>query len=92
VPSIDRIEAAYNRRRTEPNQAEQFLQQFAGLDLERHRAVDARQFCDDVVDRWGEDALDRIWEDPDNMPKLDELTDPIGWAARVLLDDTTFEE
>jgi len=43
IPAIDRIEDAYAIRRTEPNQAEQFLQQFAGLDLERHRAVDARR-------------------------------------------------
>jgi putative hydrolase len=92
VPSIERIETAYNRRRTEPNQAEQFLQQFAGLALERHRGIDARQFCDDVVDRWGEEALDKVWEDPTNMPRLKELTDPIGWAARVLLDEVTFEE
>ena len=30
LPTIDRIEQAYNTRRTEPDQAEQFLQQFAG--------------------------------------------------------------
>ncbi len=92
VPSIERIETAYNRRRTEPNQAEQFLQQFAGLELERHRATDARKFCDDVVERWGDDALGKVWEDPTNMPLLGELTDPIGWAARVLLDDVPFDD
>ena len=92
VPSIERIETAYNRRRTEPNQAEQFLQQFAGLALERHRAIDAKQFCDDVVERWGDEALDKVWEDPTNMPRLEELTDPIGWAARVLLDEVSFDD
>ncbi|MCL1594902.1 MAG: zinc-dependent metalloprotease [Actinomycetia bacterium] len=92
VPAIDRIEAAYSRRRTEPNQAEQFLQQFAGLDLERHRAVEARTFCDDVIERWGEDTLNRVWDEPTNMPTLSELTDPIGWVARVVLDDSAFEE
>jgi putative hydrolase len=92
VPSIERIETAYDRRRTEPNQAEQFLQQFAGLALERHRAIDARQFCNDVVERWGPETLDKVWDDPTNMPRLEELTDPIGWAARVLLDDASFED
>ena len=89
VPSILRIEAAYDRRRTEPDPAEQFLQQFAGLDLQRHRAADAREFCDGVVERWGEDTLNMVWDDPINMPTLDELTDPIGWAARVMLDEST---
>ena len=89
VPSILRIEAAYDMRRTEPNQAEQFLQQFAGLDLQRYRAADARAFCDSVVERWGEDALNMVWDDPANMPTLGELTDPIGWAARVMLGEST---
>lgn len=88
LPNIERIEEAYSRRRTEPDKTEQFLQQFAGLKLGRWRAADATQFCDDVVERWGEDALARVWEAPENMPKLDELSDPIGWNARVLLDET----
>ena len=88
LPNIERIEEAYSRRRTEPDKTEQFLQQFAGLKLERWRAADATQFCDDVVERWGEDALTRVWEAPENMPKLHELSDPIGWNARVLLDET----
>ena len=92
LPTIARIEDAYATRRTEPNQAEQFLQQFAGLSLERRRAKDAAQFCDEVVDRWGHDALERVWDDPSNMPRLAELTDPIGWAARVMLDETAFGE
>jgi putative hydrolase len=89
LPNIDRIEDAYNRRRTEPDKTEQFLQQFAGLKLERRRASDATQFCDNVVERWGEASLDRVWEAPENMPTLEELTDPIGWNARVLLDETS---
>jgi putative hydrolase len=88
LPNIERIEEAYSRRRTEPDKTEQFLQQFAGLKLERWRAADATQFCDDVVERWGEDSLTRVWEAPENMPKLNELSDPIGWNARVLLDET----
>lgn len=88
LPGIDRIEEAYNRRRTEPNKAEQFLQEFAGLDLERWRAKDAAAFCESVVERWGEDALTKVWDDPTHMPTLAELADPIGWNARVLLDET----
>ncbi len=88
LPNIERIEEAYNRRRSEPDKTEQFLQQFAGLKIERWRATDATQFCDDVVERWGEDALARVWEAPEHMPKLAELNDSIGWNARVLLDES----
>lgn len=92
LPSIDRIEEAYAVRRTEPDQAEQFLQQFAGLTLDRSRSVDAVAFCNGVVERWGADTLAKVWHEPDNMPTLAELTDPIGWAARVVLDDAAFGE
>jgi putative hydrolase len=87
LPDLDRMEEANGRRRTEPTQAEQFLQQILGLDLDRHRAREGAEFCAAVVQRWGDEALQRIWQEPRNMPRLDELTDPVGWAARVLLDD-----
>ncbi len=88
LPDLDRIEEANARRRTEPDQSEQYLQHVVGLDLQRDRAEDAADFAREIEDRWGEEALDKIWEDPENLPRLEELTDTIGWAARVLLDDS----
>jgi putative hydrolase len=89
LPDLDQIESANTRRRSEPDQAEQYLQQIAGLELQRHRAADAAVFCAEVEQRWGEPALDRVWEQPEHLPTLSELTDPVGWAARVMMD--TFE-
>jgi uncharacterized protein (DUF2342 family) len=40
-----------------------------------------------VSRRWGEEPLDGIWQGPERLPTVDELTDPVGWAARVLLDE-----
>lgn len=88
LPDLDRIEEANARRRTEPDQSEQYLQHVVGLDLQRDRAEDAADFAREIEVRWGEEALDKIWEDPENLPRLEELTDTIGWAARVLLDDS----
>lgn len=86
LPDLDRIESANARRRSEPDQAEQYLQQIAGLELQRHRAADAAEFCREVEQRWGEPALARVWEQPVNLPTLTEFTDPVGWAARVMMD------
>ena len=47
----------------------------------------AAAFCTEVADRWGETAVHRVWERPENLPVGGELTDATGWAARVLLDD-----
>ena len=86
LPDLDRIESANARRRAEPDQAEQYLQQIAGLELQRYRAADASDFCREVEQRWGEPALDRVWEQPEHLPTLPEFTDPVGWAARVMMD------
>ena len=86
MPQLSEIESAVRLRRSEPNEAEQFLQQLLGLSIDRHRAADAAEFCSEVERRWGQDTLERLWEDPDKLPRLNELTDPVGWAARVLLD------
>ncbi len=86
MPQLGEIESAVRLRRSEPNEAEQFLQQLLGLQIDRHRAGDAAEFCADVERRWGAETLQRLWEDPDKLPRLGELTDPVGWAARVLLD------
>ena len=86
MPQLGEIESAVRLRRSEPNEAEQFLQQLLGLQLDRHRAGDAAEFCIEVERRWGAETLQRLWEEPDKLPQLNELTDPVGWAARVLLD------
>ena len=85
LPQLDRIADAYGLRRSEPDQAAQFLAQLGGLDLQRRRGADGARFCAEVTRRWGAEALDRIWEDPEYLPTLAELTDPVGWAARTLL-------
>jgi putative hydrolase len=86
IPQLNEIEAAAHLRRSEPNEAEQFLQQLLGLRLDRHHAGDATGFCSEVERRWGIETLERLWEEPEKLPRLGELTDPVGWAARVLLD------
>lgn len=47
----------------------------------------ASAFCLEVSNRWGEAAVHRIWEGPENLPMPQELKDATEWAARVLLDD-----
>ncbi|MGQ0847968.1 MAG: zinc-dependent metalloprotease [Actinomycetota bacterium] len=44
-------------------------------------------FCTEVERRYGQQALDNIWQGPERLPTADELNDPVGWAARVLLGD-----
>jgi len=86
LPQLGQIATAADERRAEPNQGAELLQQLAGLDLQRHRAADAARLCSEIAQRWGDEALSRMWESAENLPTLDELTDPVGWAARILIE------
>jgi uncharacterized protein (DUF2342 family) len=33
----------------------------------------------------GIDALNRVWEAPDNLPALAEIKDPFAWIERVVV-------
>ncbi|MGH8925186.1 MAG: zinc-dependent metalloprotease [Acidimicrobiia bacterium] len=44
-------------------------------------------FCRQIESRFGKEAIDNIWDGPERLPTFAELSDPVGWAARVLLDN-----
>ena len=91
LPQLPRIDEAIDRRRTEPDEASQFLREVVGLDLDRTRSRDAARLFAELAERWGDESLERVWDNPDNLPTLDELTDPVGWVARVMLDTNAFD-
>jgi putative hydrolase len=85
LPDLDRMREAMNRRRAEPSQGEEIINRMLGLELKQEQYRLGAEFCSDVARRWGDDALNRLWQGPDALPSLAELSDPVAWAARVLL-------
>ncbi|MEX2323974.1 MAG: zinc-dependent metalloprotease [Acidimicrobiia bacterium] len=85
LPDLDRIEVALDARRSEARGQEGLAHGFLGVSLDPGVPSRGTTFCNDVARRWGDDALDRLWEGPDMLPTDTELDDPTGWAARVLL-------
>jgi putative hydrolase len=58
-----------------------------GLPVSNHQMIVAgASFCSDIERRFGREALDDLWQGPERLPTAEELEDPVGWAARVLLD------
>jgi putative hydrolase len=86
APELSRIEEAWSSRRAEPDQAGELLGQLVGLSPDRAGAADAARFFPDITRRWSGEAVDRVWSSPEAVPTVAELTDPVGWAARVLLE------
>ena len=58
-----------------------------GVPVSNHAMIVAgASFCSDIERRYGREALDDLWHGPERLPTAGELADPVGWAARVLLD------
>ena len=85
VPQVAALREAVDHRRAEPSPGERMLAQMIGLDLQHARYRLGSTFCTEVARRWGEEAVDRLWESPDALPRAGDLADPVAWAARALL-------
>ena len=53
------------------------------MDLKLRQYEQGKKFCDAVVAAGGIEALNRVWEGPEQMPTLGELDDPDAWLART---------
>lgn len=85
LPSLDRI---YAHRDGDRDLGEQmagsaFTSTFVAADV-----IEAgKGFCLEVERRYGPDELDAIFTREGRFPTAHEITDPVAWAARVLLPD-----
>lgn len=82
LPDLPDIRRAIAIRADEPDVHAGVTMALPGHDL----VLTAEQFCHDVEERWGSEAFGRVLEGPSTIPTAEELADPVGWAARVLLD------
>jgi coenzyme F420 biosynthesis associated uncharacterized protein len=85
LPSLPRLRAALNRRRTSQSAPARVLQRLLGLELKLRQYELGKRFCDDVVRAGGIAALNRVWDAPESLPTLAELDDPQAWLKRTEL-------
>jgi putative hydrolase len=86
IPDLPAIETAAEARHAGGG-PEEILRQMLGISIDAELGAAAAAFCEDVTRRWGDSASERLWSGPGAWPSLDELQDPVGWAARALLPD-----
>ncbi|MBI4728623.1 MAG: zinc-dependent metalloprotease [Acidobacteria bacterium] len=71
------------RRRADQTRGERLFQQFIGLDLGPARRRSAEVFTRAVLASGGWRALNRLWDEPENLPVAAETGDPEAWIRRV---------
>jgi putative hydrolase len=88
VPSLRQIEEALRRHRVDRGRAAEFVDRMLGLELGREHYEQGHSFCLGVVERGGQEALDRLWESEAMVPTPNELTAPGLWLARIELGES----
>jgi coenzyme F420 biosynthesis associated uncharacterized protein len=83
LPSLPRLRAAMNRRRSNKGLPWRVLERLLGLELKMRQYEVGRRFCDAVVDAGGPEALARAWQGPESLPLMGELEQPALWMERV---------
>lgn len=88
LPSLTRLRAAMNRRRSGRGLPWRVLERLLGLELKLRQYETGRRFCDAVVNDSGPRALTRAWSGPEALPSPGELEQPALWIARMQAADS----
>jgi coenzyme F420 biosynthesis associated uncharacterized protein len=83
LPNLPELRGAMDRRRRDRSGLLRIFEKLIGMDLKLRQYELGKKFCDAVAEAGGIAALNRVWEEPAQMPTLAELEDPHGWMART---------
>ena len=84
APGHERVEEGMRRHRLSPSEGQSLLQSVLGVSVDRALETSGATFCAAIVELKGIQALNRVWEAPDNVPTIAEIKDPFAWIDRVL--------
>lgn len=84
VPSVKTIRQRFDARSSKYKWFSQVLRKVFGLDAKAKQYKRGQSFVAAVVERAGMEQFNRVWEDPQNLPTMDELQDADAWITRVL--------
>lgn len=84
VPSVKTIRRRFDGRSSKYSWFGQMLQKFFGLEAKAKQYKQGQSFVSAVVDRIGMEQFNVIWQEPQNLPTIEELQDADAWITRVL--------
>ncbi|GEM_PF-1779033 len=83
IQNLAHIEMAIdNYNVDQEQQTSNVFKHLLGFDMHRNQFDVPKEFCDDIVEKAGIDALNRVWHDPLARPSLREFGSPQEWLDR----------
>jgi putative hydrolase len=83
IPDHARLRAAMDARRRSRSAPERVIERLLGLNIKLQQYELGKRFCDAVATKAGIEGLNKVWESPDALPTLEELTRPTIWLERA---------
>jgi coenzyme F420 biosynthesis associated uncharacterized protein len=84
VPDVERISARFHERRARRTTFERSMLKLTGMDLKLEQYKKGEKFVRAIADARGPDALAKLWEGPESLPRDGEIDAPERWIERVL--------
>ena len=88
LPSAERFARVLRERRRRANPMARVLQRLIGLEGKLNQYAAGERFLAAIEAVGGERAVDPCWDEPDNLPTLDEIRTPRLWLDRVGVEHT----
>ena len=76
------LRSTFESRARNRGAGERLFIKLTGLDVKLEQYALGERFCQQVVDARGIEFLNRVWEGPQHLPTLEEITAPERWVAR----------
>lgn len=83
IGSYGSLTEALRRRRVEANKGDRFVERLFGLELSQRQYDRGAAFVRGVVERQGQDALNRLWASAVELPTPAEVDAPGLWWERI---------
>ena len=89
VPDVEAIRAKFDERRAKRTPFERAMLRLTGMDLKLEQYKKGETFVRAIADARGPEALVRLWDGPETLPRAGEIEAPERWISRVLDRSTT---
>jgi putative hydrolase len=83
IPDHERLRAAMDARRRSRSAPERVIERLLGLNIKLQQYELGKAFCDAVAREAGIEGLNRVWESPEALPTMAELSRPKVWLERT---------
>lgn len=91
ISSYSALSEALRRRRVTADPSDRFVGRMFGLTIDQELFERGQDFVSGVVERSGEDGLNRLWQDASFLPTPAEVDAPGLWLARIDLPIDTID-